>query len=92
MSLPTLLDFACSHPGCGAGKGIRCTYSGYKLGHPIRQQRVMTVLDRKLRLVKSAKRRAALVAHRSMMAAAMGITLPVELVPAVAPIELAVAA
>lgn len=37
--LPTLRDFSC--PTCGAGGGIRCTYSGFRRGHTARQERLL---------------------------------------------------
>lgn len=72
--LPTLLDFVCTHPGCGARKGIRCTYSGWRYGHPIRQQRVLQVIDRNIAACKSARRRDVLVAHRAEVVGAMRLT------------------
>jgi hypothetical protein len=79
IHLPVLTDFACAHPGCGAIRGSRCIYSGWSKGHPIRQQRVIETLDRRLALAKSARLTAALTEHRAAQLAEFGIiALPVR--------------
>lgn len=79
LHLPVLTDFLCAHPGCGAIRGFRCTYSGWSKGHPIRQQRVIETIDRRLILAKSARLIEALTDHRVAQLAAFGIvSLPVR--------------
>ncbi len=68
--LPTLTDFNCAHPGCGAIKGFRCIYSGYTHGHPIRRQRVLSALDRMIRHCSSPTQRAEMLAHRATLTGA----------------------
>jgi hypothetical protein len=89
-ALPVLTDFLCAHPGCGAQRGFRCTYTGWSKGHPIRQQRVIETLDRRLALAKSPRLIAALTEHRATQLAAFGIA-PVIALPT-APAVAAVAA
>lgn len=50
IRLPIVTDFPCAHPGCGAVRGIRCTFHGFRLGHPIRRQRLLECLDRRIGL------------------------------------------
>lgn len=65
--LPDLTDFNCQHPGCGAVKGFRCTYSGWSKGHPIRRQRLIAALDRRITLCKRPERRAAMISYRASL-------------------------
>ena len=76
--LPTLLDFNCAHPGCGAHKGFRCTFTGYRFGHPIRQQRLVEETDRRIDAIhgRFSKRRTELETHREMVTGAMRWTTP----------------
>lgn len=75
-ALPCLTDFRCAHPGCGAIRGFRCTYSGWSKGHPIRQQRVIQAIDRRVDCARSAKLRNELIEHRAAQLIAFGWPLP----------------
>lgn len=91
-ALPVLVDFMCAHPGCGAIRGFRCIYNGYTRGHPIRQQRVIETLDRRIKAAKSKSLIATLTEHREHMLRRFG-RAPLATVTALATIDaLAVAA
>lgn len=63
--IPTLTDFDCASPGCGARKGWRCTYTGYLIGHPRRRSLVLTAFNRKIAAAKTAEWRDTLATARA---------------------------
>ena len=57
IRLPVVTDFPCKHPGCGAPRGIRCTFHGFRHGHPIRRQRLIECLERRISLAAADRAR-----------------------------------